>query len=154
MKLPPPTGKIYWDEFVEWDIKVNKMKAYTDLEQSKKLAEILPLESADMHYSTWTIVSEDGDFIVSVSQQGETIEELQKEYGNQIIPCWSLTALLNVLQKAAYFIDEDANVVLSSYKTVEWNLGINNSDVELVTESNPVDACYEIIIKLYEQKIL
>ena len=27
------------------------MKGYTDLEQSKKLAEILPLESADMWYS-------------------------------------------------------------------------------------------------------
>lgn len=26
------------------------MKAYTDLEQSKKLAEILPIESADMYY--------------------------------------------------------------------------------------------------------
>ena len=26
------------------------MKAYTDLEQSKKLAKILPLESADMTY--------------------------------------------------------------------------------------------------------
>ena len=26
------------------------LKAYTDLEQSKKLAKILPLESADMHY--------------------------------------------------------------------------------------------------------
>lgn len=28
------------------------MKAYTDLEQSKKLAEILPIESADMYYYT------------------------------------------------------------------------------------------------------
>ena len=26
------------------------MKAYTDIEQSKKLAEILPVESADMYY--------------------------------------------------------------------------------------------------------
>ena len=28
------------------------MKAYTDLEQSRKLAEILPIESADMYYFT------------------------------------------------------------------------------------------------------
>ena len=27
------------------------MKAYTDLEQSKELAKILPIESADMYYS-------------------------------------------------------------------------------------------------------
>jgi len=38
------------------------MKAYTSLEQSKKLAEIFPLESADMHYATWTIL--DGEFKV------------------------------------------------------------------------------------------
>lgn len=27
------------------------IKAYTDIEQSRKLAEILPIESADMYYS-------------------------------------------------------------------------------------------------------
>lgn len=29
------------------------MKSYTDLEQSKKLAEILPIESADMRYDEY-----------------------------------------------------------------------------------------------------
>ena len=29
------------------------MKAYTDIEQSKKLAEILPTESADMKWYFW-----------------------------------------------------------------------------------------------------
>lgn len=28
-------------------------KSYTDLEQSQKLAEFLPLESADMNYFNW-----------------------------------------------------------------------------------------------------
>lgn len=31
------------------------IKSYTDLEQSKKLAKILPLESADMHYNNASI---------------------------------------------------------------------------------------------------
>ena len=35
---------------------VRYMKAYTDLEQSKKLETFLPIESADMHYSTWTMI--------------------------------------------------------------------------------------------------
>jgi hypothetical protein len=70
------------------------MKAYTDLKQSKKLAEFLPLESADMHYATWTIL--DGNFIVSPNQ-GSTIKSLQEDYGNQIIPCWSLASLMNLL---------------------------------------------------------
>ena len=71
------------------------MKSYTDLKQSKKLAEILPIESADMHYATWTIL--DGDFIVSPNQ-GSTIKSLQEDYGNQIIPCWSLAALQDIIK--------------------------------------------------------
>lgn len=34
------------------------MKSYTDIGESKKLAEILPLESADMHYSLDTDIME------------------------------------------------------------------------------------------------
>ena len=119
------------------------MKAFTDLEQSKRLAEILPLESADMYYDvdSYGVRTTPEVLITSVVRKKD-------------IPCWSLTALLDVLQKTAYFIDEDANVMLDSYKTVEWDLGINNSDLELVTESNPIDACYEMIIKLSELKIL
>ena len=46
---------------------MEKIKAYTDLEQSKKLAEILPLESADMYWwssgKRYYIESiDDGDF--------------------------------------------------------------------------------------------
>lgn len=33
-------------------LKSKDMKAYTDIEQSKKLAEILPVESADMWWNT------------------------------------------------------------------------------------------------------
>ena len=39
------------------------MKGYTDLEQSKKLAEILPLESVDMEYLT---INETGSLIGTV----------------------------------------------------------------------------------------
>ena len=115
------------------------MKRYTDIEQSKKLTEILPIESADMWYS----VVDDEPFVC-----------LEQHYEYEQIPCWSLSALLDVLQKTAYSIDEDANVMLCSYKTVEWDLRIDNSDLELVTESNPVDACYEMILKLNELKML
>lgn len=40
------------------------IKSYTDLEQSKKLAEILPIESADMHYNNVSII---GLFTWSIS---------------------------------------------------------------------------------------
>ena len=124
------------------------MKAYTDLEQSKMLSEFLSLDSADMCYVN------DGTSIKIDANPYNVRKLMWKDYVDEVIPCWSLAALLVILQKTAYFIDEDANVMLDSYKTVEWDLGINNSDLELVTESNPVDACYEMIVKLNELKLL
>ena len=111
------------------------MKSYTDLEQSKKLAEILPIESADMHYATWTIL--DGEFVVS-SNQGDTIESLQEDFGNQIIPCWSLVALFEVLPSAT--LDSSDNHCFRLHcmeRFTEWH-------------DNAIDACYEMIIRLHE----
>ena len=123
------------------------IKSYTDLEQSKKLAEILPIESADMHYATWTIL--DGEFIVS-PDQGDTIESLQEDYGNQIIPCWSLAALLDILPYPQLSKDK-----LGSVK-VGWIVSVypNGCRYDSCWHDNPVDACYEIIIKLNELKLL
>ena len=120
------------------------IKSYTDLEQSRKLANILPIESADMHYATWTIL--DGEFIVSPNQ-GSTIEDLQEDYGTQIIPCWSLAALINAMpkiqgDKAIIYLSDNDHYV--SYT----HIGIN------AQASSLVDACYEIIIKLNEQNLL
>ena len=119
------------------------MKAYTDLEQSKKLAEILPIKSADMHYATWTIL--DGEFIVSPNY-GNTIEDLQEDYGNQIIPCWSLAALLDVVSE---------EVSLNSFKNGNWNAMVRQNGKMIFSDANnPVDACVAMIEKLHEQKIL
>ena len=113
------------------------MKSYTNLKQSQELAKILPVESADMSYHY--------DIATAIPYNLATCTST---------PCWSLGALLNILSNKAYSIDKDACVTLSSYKTVEWDLGIDNTDLELITESNPIDACYEMIIKLHEQKLL
>ena len=115
------------------------MKAYTDLEQSKKLVEILPIESADMHYATWAIL--DNEFIVSINQ-GTTIERLQEDYGNQIIPCWSLAALLNVLPSST--LDNSDNHryrFRCTERYTEWY-------------DNAIDACVAMIERLHELKML
>lgn len=112
------------------------MKAFTDIEQSKKLAEILPLESADMSYSTWTIL-ESGEFIVSPNQ-GNTIENLRKDYGNQIIPCWSLAALIDLLPNGT---------VLSKSDTGRYFIGGLLYD-------NLLDACVDKIFTLKEREDL
>lgn len=57
------------------------IKSYTDISQSKKLAEILPVESADMWYHP--DLSDYPDYVERCSIYN--------------IPCWSLAALLDVL---------------------------------------------------------
>lgn len=106
------------------------MKSYTDLQQSKKLAEILPLKSADMYY--WC---------------GEDLrvggyKAIDMDYD---IPCWSLAALISVLPKIHK---------LKPILDLEEN-SIQYSGIDIyVVADNPVDACYEVIIKLYELNLL
>lgn len=119
------------------------MRSYTNLEQSKKLAEILPVESADLWWGT-----------------NEFKPRFHKHYHQylgitiNLIPCWSLAALLDILSNRAYFIDEDANVTLSSYKTVEWDLSIINSGLEDVTKSDPIDTCVKMIYTLKNKDLI
>ena len=119
------------------------MKSYTDLEQSKKLEEFLPIESADMHYSTWTIL--DGEFIVSPNQ-GDTIEDLREDYGSQIIPCWSLAALLEIIPE-----------VLAEKRLPDaWDC-VSYAECQMTSANNfenLIDACVEVILKLHELKML
>ena len=121
------------------------IKSYTDLEQSRKLAKILPLESADMHYCL-----EKRD-VATGYEIGVTPFIKVKRFegkGNiiNIQPAWSLTALLKIighytLQTAA----KDKKVFIVS----EENYPICSDDY-----SEPIDACYEMIIKLNELNLL
>ena len=115
------------------------MKSYTDLEQIKKLAEILPIETADMWvHPYWDDVPNIGNADLSYNQ----------------IPCWSLAALLDILSKTAHSIDEDGSVDLCDYKNIEWSLCLTNTNVGLFTANNPVDVCYQMIIKLNKLNLL
>lgn len=118
------------------------MKSYTDIEQSKSLAEILPLKSADMEYM---FLKKDGSKVSNVPFVKDGFEEPECCY--IFIPCWSLAALINAMpkiqsDKAIIYLSDNDNYV--SYT----HLGIN------AQASNLVDACYEIILKLHEQKLL
>ena len=69
------------------------MKSYTDLEQSKKLAEFLPIESADMYY--FTIIR---DYPYSQGKIKTITKLMDGSFSNKYdIPCWSLSALIQVL---------------------------------------------------------
>lgn len=135
------------------------MKSYTDIEQSKKLEEILPLESADMHYSK----DFDGSWFVDLTEYTSvkipkyviTIEE-------HLLPCWSLAALLGVLPTTiGNFFEKNALRLRMDKGENDFNIWYERffdcGDVteELdVKEDNPIDACYEMIIKLKEENLL
>lgn len=122
------------------------MKSYTSLEQSRTLAEILPLESADMHY---IIMGNDED-PQSVVGLGEYIGLLPT------IPCWSLAALFCIIPKrikdfVILRIDIDDNDFAIWYDEIGCGA---NEDLPDVTMKEPVDACCAMILKLHEQKYL
>lgn len=115
------------------------IKSYTDLFQSKKLSEILPIESADMHYRY------DNDF-----HELESIPTITEEDDHFIlfpedVRCWSLAALLNVLPNdtSLLYFDDAYQMVYDKKPYV-----ISNKF------DNPVDVCYEMILKLHELNLL
>jgi hypothetical protein len=120
------------------------MKACTDIEQSKKLAEILPLESSDMYY--FLDPTPVGNiYHLTVKRVDYGIKSLP-QYDEGDIPCWSLSALLGVVSE---------EVSLNSFKDGDWNAMVQQNGKTIYSDAdNPVDACYEMILKLHEQKIL
>ena len=109
------------------------------------LAEILPIESADMglYYSHNTLAANNQMWVGTKSENAD-------------IPCWSLVALLNVIPKHI----KDYNVLridISDNDFAIWydeiGYGVNNDLPDITTES-AVDACYEMILKLHELNLL
>ena len=124
------------------------MKSYTDIEQSKKLAEILPLESADMEYM---FLKKDGSKVSNVPFVKDGFEEPECCY--IFIPCWSLAALLDVLPDEVgdnhyLTLDKEGKEYCCCYED------INGNSFKHTFANNPIDACYEIILKLHEQKLI
>ena len=126
------------------------MKSYTDIEQSKKLAEILPLESADMHYKVNRHNNESKIFMIPYSELG-----YYKDNDYQYTVCaWSLAALLVILAKIASKIDDDGSADLSSFMG-QWSVNMLDCPVQATDNyDSAVDACVEMIIKLNELNLL
>ena len=115
------------------------IKSYTDLEQSKVLAKILPMESADY---CWGIDNE------TLHYNSSPYPCAWKDYTckEYYIPCWSLAALLDILpeiQGGKPVIALDDNYITYPHMS------------DLYTKAdNLVDACVAMIEKLHELKML
>ena len=138
------------------------IKSYTDLEQSKKLAEILPLKSADMYYQYVLPKSGKIKHNPEIGNPINALEWYNKGYRTSgkepitldeyCVPCWSLAALLGVLPTIDDEFEPQLRRSLDKYRcTYE---GEEHSSGLWRVADNPIDACYELILKLHELNLL
>ena len=146
------------------------MKSYTDLEQSKKLAEILPVETADMCYikhsssnnPSWEFNEDFPPMILgNVPINEMTVETL---------PCWSLAALMNLLPSEftekgkysettykihirKYVLTENVDVYQIAYGNYHWHDDGSCSWSDMINtgeKENLIDAVFQMICWLKE----
>ena len=116
------------------------IRSYTTVEQSHKLAEFLPIESADM---SWVSNGLGKPFARTISIKGDPEE---------FCACWSLAALLNILPCNLKLV-----LAINDYqgeRKERYAIGSVEHNKYDCYADNLVDACYEMIIKLHEQNLL
>jgi len=130
------------------------LKSFTDIPQSKKLAEILPLESADMW---WLYITAQGKYIAMMHEEPDPHYLTRMEsYGikDAAIRCWSLAALLGVLPDTITSNDGIAFELNIKKDIIEYS----NPSLYLIYKSvkadNLIDACVEMIERLHELNLL
>ena len=118
------------------------MKAYTNVKQSKKLSEILPIESADAFY----------DMAEPEKRQVPIIGNPDDYYDMKdwTIPCWSLAALLDILPNGTE-THKQVNESISCYFVEVYN---NKKYFSTERCDNLLDACVEMILKLHKGKLI
>lgn len=124
------------------------MKSYTDIEQSKKLAKILPIESADviLVYSAF-----EDDYFPHFRGFGKIVT------GAKDIKAWSLAALRNLLPPAIK--PNKDSYLFESHNTFDnsWVYRYYNEDDAsylYCKNTNEVDICVEMIEKLHKLNLL
>lgn len=125
------------------------MKSYTDIEQSKVLSKILPIESTDMRYQAYYDSKNNLKYIPKFIS---TIIPLKVD-----IPCWSLAALLSIIPQelfgGEYIINITEGVNHKWVISYETFCGVSSYAVN-TSGDNLIDCCVEMIIKLKERNLL
>lgn len=142
------------------------MKSYTDIEQSKKLAEILSHESAD---NTWTQYAICGNAL-NVPEEMQYIhqETPYRLYSGIGIPCWSLAALLEQLPNEIstedcfachYQIDirkydggNNTTLYQIAYGNNRGSSGSWHDMINTGEKENLIDCCVQMILNLNKLK--
>ena len=143
------------------------MKSYTDLEQSKKLTEILSTESAD---TIWDLTNPDLPTIRAIPYEDS---DYRNKYLN-IMPCWSLAALMDLLPSKftekgkysettysikirKYALTEDVDIYQIAYGNYRWHEDESCSWSDMINtgeKENLIDAVFQMICWLKENNKL
>ena len=123
------------------------IKSYTDIPQSKKLAKILPIESADNVIVSFG--SREGRETVVMPK--ETLDVIRTPFDDirETTMCWSLAALLDLCPT----INGKQPILTRGKLTSLWYCYYED-EIDTQTYDNPIDACYELILKLNELNLL
>ena len=127
---------------------ISIIKGYTDIEQSRKLAEFLLSESADMCYIQDLLAG------CKYGEYKPYIGDLIPTYGQGKIKCWSLAALIELItkiQQGGIFYNLTYDFILNKWT---MNIEADNWTEDIGLYDNPVDACYEMIVGLHGLNLL
>lgn len=123
------------------------MKSYTDIEQSKGLAEILPIESADMWWSK-NFIYYNPTAVIGISAEYSNVYTYK--FGEDDIPCWSLAALLELIGVECRM----EKTPLDQSGEFTYSFVDDYYDIRTFEEGNAVDAAVEMILKLKGRNLL
>ena len=145
------------------------MKAYTDINQSKKLAEILPIESADMYYQYVLPKSDRVKHNPEIGNPISALEWYNKGYtmsgkepitmDEYCVPCWSLAALLDVLESEIDGENGETYKLNIEKDGTWWDVWYceehdEENPIETTSSEELIDVCYEMILELKERNLV
>ena len=131
------------------------IKSYTDISQSKVLAEILPLKSADMYY-----LAKPDDTNSNMVASNICIPRRSENDGQAFgeACAWSLAALLEQLKSEIQLENKQILFLhINKYDDIDYDIRYTNSwtgGVLIAEADNLVDACYKAILELNELNLL
>ena len=106
------------------------MKSYTDIEQSKKLAEILPLESADYFHApdAGIVVTEPYKF----NEDDVTGRLVQYFIGNKklVEAFQNIKYKMGDFLKVKYFVDKDFSLLISEFYKYVQSFNLSENDLK------------------------
>ena len=142
---------------------MTKIKSYTDIEQSHKLAEFLPLESADgfwEYHDKWCSEGDEWegyeDYPRAIPYLEYTRKENEWKEDKSDVPCWSLSALLDILPRFIEF-KGDKYYLRFMKDYVEYandEVSITGRCLHTTGNNNLVDASYEMVMRLSKLNLL